>query len=52
MQAVVVVRADVQGGGVERIVHGSGEVKEGSCSRISTLCGAVSRVIVRFNAFV
>jgi len=52
MQAVVVVRADVQGGGVERIVHGCGEAEEGSRSRILMSCGAVLGVIVGFDAFV
>ena len=52
MQAVVVVREDVQGGAVERAVHGQcREVEEGSRSRVSAPRGAVPGVIVGFDAF-
>ncbi len=47
----MVVRADIQGGGVKRIVYRYGEVKEGSRSRISTLYRAVLGVIIGFNVF-
>ncbi len=52
MQAVVVVQADIQGGGVKRTVYRYREVEEGSHSRISTSCRAVLRVIIGFDAFV
>jgi hypothetical protein len=49
---VVVIRADIQGGGVERIVYRCGETEERSCSCISTSRGAVSGVIIGFDVFV
>ncbi len=48
----MVVRADIQGGGVKRTVHGCREAKEESHSRILMSCGAVLGVIMGFNAFV
>jgi hypothetical protein len=49
MQAVIVIQADIQGGGVERTVHGCRKTEEGSRSRILISCRAVSGVIVGFH---
>jgi hypothetical protein len=52
MQAIMVVRADIQEGGIKRTVHGYREVEEGSRSCISMLYKAVSRIIIGFDIFV
>jgi hypothetical protein len=52
VQAVVVVRAHVLGGGVERAVYGCGDSEERSRGGIPASRGAVSGVIVDFDAFV